>query len=127
MLLRRRGPRTVLEHLQDRSNRLRTRHHRRRGRVAPRTLNPTQLAPASTPTTRSNTPSSLESHPENIIPVRESPQITPQGDREIIALAESLRIGDHHQMSQTMPILAQVRVINPETRHMTTEDDVALY
>jgi hypothetical protein len=90
-------------------------------------LTPHDNTPASTPTTRSNTPSSLASHPENIIPVRESPQVTPQGDREIIALAESLHIGDHHQMSQTMPMLAQVGVINPETGHMTTEDDVALY
>jgi hypothetical protein len=30
-------------------------------------------------------------------------------------------------MSQTMPVLSQVRVINPETGHMTTEDDIALY
>jgi hypothetical protein len=30
-------------------------------------------------------------------------------------------------MSQTMPVLSQVGVINPETGHMTTEDDVTLY
>jgi hypothetical protein len=30
-------------------------------------------------------------------------------------------------MSQTMPVQAQVGVIDPETGHMTTEDDVARY
>jgi hypothetical protein len=77
--------------------------------------------------TRSNTPSSLASHPEDIIPIQESPIEPSPGDQQIAQLAESLRIADHHQMSQTMPVLSQVGVINPETRHMTTEDDIALY
>jgi hypothetical protein len=70
---------------------------------------------------RSNTPSSLASCPEDIILVRESPIPPSLGDAQIAQLAESRCISDHTQMSQTMPILAQVRVINLETRHMTTE------
>jgi hypothetical protein len=77
--------------------------------------------------TRSATPSSLTSQPEEIIPIRESPERITTADREIIVLAESLHIDDHHQMSQTMPVQAQVGVIDPETGHMTTEDDVACY
>jgi hypothetical protein len=77
--------------------------------------------------TRSNTPSSLASHPEDIIPIRVSPIEPSPGDQQIAQLAESLHISDHYQMSQTMPVLSQVGVINPETGHMTTEDNVALY
>jgi hypothetical protein len=80
----------------------------------------------STPSTRSQSPASLATNPE-VIAVRESPRTPTTGDQQIANLAESLRIADHTQMSQTMPALAQVGVINPETRHMTTEDDVALY
>jgi hypothetical protein len=77
--------------------------------------------------TRSNTPSSLASHPEDIIPIRVSLIELAPGDQQIAQLAESLHIADHHQMSQTMPVLSQVGVINPKTGHMTTKDDVALY
>jgi hypothetical protein len=84
-----------------------------------------QQAP-STPSMRSNSPTSLATNPE-VIAVQESPCMPTTGDQQIANLAESLCIADHTQMSQTMPVLSQVRVINPETGHMTTEDDVALY
>jgi hypothetical protein len=79
-----------------------------------------------TPSTRTASPASLATNPE-VIAVQESPRTPTTGDQQIADLAESLHIADHTQMSQTMPVLAQVGVINPETRHMTTEDDVALY
>jgi hypothetical protein len=89
-------------------------------------LVPHEAASEGTTSTRSNTPSSLASHPE-VIEVWESPVPPPSRDREIAQLAEFLHITDHHQMSQMMPVLSQVGVINPVTGHMTTEDDVAMY
>jgi hypothetical protein len=89
-------------------------------------LVPHNNPPPSTPSTRTASPASLTTNPE-VIAVRESPCTPMTGDQQIADLAESLQITDHTQMSQTMPILSQVGVINPETRHMTTEDDVALY
>jgi hypothetical protein len=71
----------------------------------------------STPSTRSNSPASLATNPE-VIAVRESPRTPTTGDQQIADLAESLRITDHTQMSQTIPVLSQVGVINPETGHM---------
>jgi hypothetical protein len=89
-------------------------------------LTPHDNPPPSTPSTRTASPASLATNPE-VIAVRESPRTPTTGDQQIANLAESLHIGDHTQMSQTMPVLSQVGVINPETGHMTTEDDVALY
>jgi hypothetical protein len=89
-------------------------------------LTPHNNPAPSTPTTRSNSPASLATNPK-VIAVRELPRTPTTGDQEIANLAESLRITDHTQMSQTMPVLSQVGVINPETGHMTMEDDVALY
>jgi hypothetical protein len=89
-------------------------------------LTPHENPPPSTPSTRSNSPNSLAANPE-VIAVRESPRTPTTGDQQIADLAESLCITDHTQMSQTMPVLSQVGVINPETGHMTMEDDVALY
>jgi hypothetical protein len=89
-------------------------------------LTPHKNQAPSTPSTRSNSPASLATNLE-VIAVRESPRTPTTGDQQIATLAESLRIADHTQMSQTMPVLSQVGVINPETGHMTTEDDVALY
>jgi hypothetical protein len=89
-------------------------------------LTPHDNPAPSTPSTRSNSPASLATNPE-VIAVRESPCTPTTGDQQIANLAESLHIADHTQMSQTLPVLAQVGVINPETGHMTMEDDVALY
>jgi hypothetical protein len=89
-------------------------------------LTPNNNPAPSTPSTRSNSPSSLATNPE-VIAVRESPRTPTTGDQQIANLAESLRITDHTQMSQTLPVLSQIGVINPETGHMTTEDDVVLY
>jgi hypothetical protein len=89
-------------------------------------LTPHNNPTPSSPSTRSNSPASLATNPK-VIAVRESPRTPTTGDQQIADLAESLRIADHTQMSQTMPVLSQVGVINPETGHMTTEDDVALY
>jgi hypothetical protein len=77
--------------------------------------------------TRSNTPSSLASQPEAIIPIWESPKEPSPGDQQITHLAEALCIEDYNLMSQTMPVMSQVGRINPETGHMTTKDDIALY
>jgi hypothetical protein len=89
-------------------------------------LTPHNNPPPSTPSTRTASPASLATNPE-VIAVQESPHTPMTGDQQIANLAELLHIADHTQMSQTMPVLSQVGVINPETRHMTTEDDVALY
>jgi hypothetical protein len=89
-------------------------------------LTPHNNPAPSTPSTRSNSPASLATNPE-VIAVRESPRMPTTGDQQIANLAESLHIADHTQMSQTMPVLSQVGVINPETGHMTTDDNVALY
>jgi hypothetical protein len=89
-------------------------------------LVPHNNQPPSTPSTRTASPASLAMNPE-VIAVRESPCTPTTGDQQIADLAESLHIADHTQMSQTMLVLSQVRVINPETGHMTTEDDIALY
>jgi hypothetical protein len=89
-------------------------------------LTPHENQTTSTPSTRSNSPASLATNPK-VITVRESPCTPTMGDQQIVNLAESLHIADHTQMSQTMPVLSQVGVINPETGHMATEDDVALY
>jgi hypothetical protein len=89
-------------------------------------LTPHDNPPPSTPSTRTASPASLATNPE-VIAVQESPHTPTTGDQQIANLAESLHIADHTQMSQTMPVLSQVGVINPETGHMTTEDDVALY
>jgi hypothetical protein len=89
-------------------------------------LTPHKNQESSTSSTRSQSPASLATNPE-VIAVRESPRTPTTGDQQIANLAESLHIADHTQMGQTMPALAQVGVINPETGHMTTEDDVALY
>jgi hypothetical protein len=89
-------------------------------------LTPHKNQTTSTPSTRTASPASLATNPE-VIAVRESPRTPTTGDQQIAELAESLRIADHTQMSQTMPVLSQVGVINPETGHMTTEDDIALY
>jgi hypothetical protein len=77
--------------------------------------------------TRSNTLSSLASHREAIIPIRESPLEPSPGDQQIAQLAEALHIEDYNLISQTMLVMPQVGRINPETGHMMTEDDVALY
>jgi hypothetical protein len=55
--------------------------------------------------TRSNTPSSLASHPEAIIPIRVSPIDPSPGDQQIAQLAEALCIEDNNPMSQTMPVM----------------------
>jgi hypothetical protein len=89
-------------------------------------LTPHNNPPPSTPSTRTASPASLATNPE-VITVRESPCTPTTGDQQIANLAESLHIADHTQMSQTMPVLSQVGVINPKTGHMTTEDEVALY
>jgi hypothetical protein len=89
-------------------------------------LTPHNNTAPSTPSTRSNSPASLATNPK-VIAIRESPRTPMTGDQQIANLAESLRIADHTQMSQTLPVLSQVGVINPKTGHMTTEDDVALY
>jgi hypothetical protein len=89
-------------------------------------LTPHDNQAPSTPSTRSNSPASLATNPE-VITIQESPHTPTTGDQQIADLAESLCIADHTQMSQTMPVLSQVGVINPKTGHMTMEDNVTLY
>jgi hypothetical protein len=89
-------------------------------------LTPHNNQAPSTPSTRSNSPASLATNPE-VITIQESPRTPTTGDQQIADLAESLCIADHTQMSQTMPVLSQVGVINPKTGHMTMEDNVTLY
>ena len=72
---------------------------------------------------RADTPSEASSHPEVI-------QVRPRSrgieiDR-IAQLAESLHI-DNREMSQTVTAPVEVGRINPNTGHVYTEDDVALY
>jgi uncharacterized membrane protein YgcG len=78
----------------------------------------------SNPTTpsRPETPTSDTSSRPSLIQV-----LVNEPDPELTQLAESLRITDFPQMSQTATIAIQAGTINPETGHVTTDDDIALY